>query len=134
MDLLIAAWSFTVDFLLLVGKLIVDNAPHLVGVILPPFVQIINKDIPKERERFIVTIVICLFVGAILRWKSIAYGTPEDVLTSSSLVFVESQAVFKLYFKDSLLKEYIDQKVIKKEEKEVTESDLIIRSDNLLNP
>lgn len=94
----------------------VENAPHLVGFILPPFVEILNRDVKKENERFLVAVVVCLLTAIFLHWKEVAYGTPEQVVMYTALIFTESQAVFQLYFAKSWFRGTIQEKIGAKRE------------------
>ena len=80
---------------------IVQNAPFLVGFILPPFVEVINRDVKESWLRFIVSMTVCFIAGIILHWDKIATGDPGAIITYSSIIFVESQTVYKLYFEKS---------------------------------
>ena len=93
------------------GDAIVANAPFLVGFMLPPFVEIVNKDIHKEWERFTVTMIVCFLVGTLLHWKEIQIGNPEAVVAYSAIIFAESQAIFKLYFAKSWMRGVIQDKL-----------------------
>ncbi len=88
------------------------QAPNFVGILLPPIIQVINKDIPQEREkeRFWASVVICFAVAILLKWNDLLYGSPESVLTSAGIIFAESQIVFKTYFKDSWLQDKIKER------------------------
>lgn len=99
------------EILSLLFEVVVSNAPFLVGFVLPPLVEVINKDVKKEWERFVITLVICLFTGTLLHWKEIASGNPETVLLYSAAIFAESQLIFKLYFAKSWVRGAIRDKV-----------------------
>lgn len=104
-------FAWVLSFLLLSWNTVVDHAPVLVGVLLPPFVEILAKDIKNESERLIFTFITCFLVAGLLQWKHLAGTTPEQVFLYMGLVFMESQAVFKLYFRDSMLRAKIQEKV-----------------------
>lgn len=90
---------------------LLDNAPLLVGFILPPLVEVLNRDVSNPKERLIVSLLTCFVVAVTLHWREIAYGSPEQVLAFSGIIFTESQLTFKLYFADSWAREKIQQKV-----------------------
>lgn len=94
-----------------IWALVVLHAPTYAGIVLPPVVDFINKDVHNDQERFIVTILVCLGVATILKWDAITYGTPEEILATAGIIFAESQAVFKLYFKCSTLRAKIQAKL-----------------------
>lgn len=94
-----------------IGSIIVSNAPLLVGFILPPIVEALNKDVPSEKERRYIAILISFIVAVILHWREIEVGTPEMAVAYFILIFGEQQALFKFYFQDSRLRSFIQSKV-----------------------
>lgn len=80
------------------------HSPELVGFILPPVVEVLNRDIDDQRERFIVSCLVCFFIAAILDWKYLAAGTPEALIGTFTILFAESQVVFKTYFANSTIR------------------------------
>lgn len=99
------------DYAVAIGRVLVDHAPFLVGFILPPFVEVINKDIHKEWERFIVAGAVCFAIAIVFHWNEIAKGSPETVVVYSAIIFAESQTIFKLYFAKSWMRGKIQQAV-----------------------
>ncbi len=105
-------------------------APHLIGTVLPPLIEVLNKDIPHEKnitlgvgkvkiemnERFLATLAICLSAAAVINAKAIQAGSVEQLLASFALIFTESQTVYKLYFENSGLREQIQDYVNPKED------------------
>lgn len=75
-------------------------APNLVGFVLPPAIQLLNKDVPDGRERFILTLIICILTGGVLHFSQLVFGNPDQALGSIALLFSESQVIYRLYFKD----------------------------------
>lgn len=111
------------DIILGIGLFIVNNAQELVGIALPLVVEFLNRDVHKEGERFVVTVVTCVVAAIALKWQELTYGSPEAVLTSASVIFLQSQAVFKLYFKDSNLRKLMQSKLSRKPEEKYSETD-----------
>jgi len=103
--------DYIVGLIFATGNAIVENAPYLAGVLLPPLVTILNRDVPDSRARFLVATMTCLITGAILDWKQIAYGTPEKAVESIGIIFLESQAVYRLYFKGSYVEQQIQERI-----------------------
>jgi len=99
------------ELLSTVGIAIINNAPILVGFILPPIVEVINRDVKTSRERFVVTILVCLFSAILLHWKEIEYGTPEQVALFAGILFAESKLLYKFYFAKSDLRGGIQRRV-----------------------
>lgn len=106
------------DYVFAGGNAIVANAPYLVGFVLPPLIEVLNRDIKKENERFIVAVIICLLAASLIHWKEIADGSPEKVALLAGVIFWESQSVFKLYFAKSWMRGYIQAKVGTNEQRE----------------
>lgn len=103
------------DFILGMGNSIIDNAPALVGFILPPFVDIVNKDVKNETERFYVSVFLCLVAACLLHWKELAYGNPEQFAVWVGIIFTESQTTYNLYFKHSNLRTVLQSRLHKRE-------------------
>lgn len=95
------------DLVLGLGMFVVNHAPELVGVILPPIVDYIGKDVQRDDEKYILSILICLAVSVLLHWNQLLYGSVDQFATSFTVIFVESNVIFKLYFKNSLLRQKI---------------------------
>lgn len=89
----------------------VDHAPLLAGVILTPFVDFLNRDVPDGQERFIVAAMTCLVAAALINWRQLVNGSPEMVAASFFIIFTESQTVFRLYFKTSLLRSSLQESI-----------------------
>lgn len=81
------------------------DAPVLIGFAMPPVIDFLNKDVPNKKARFIITLFVCTFAGALLKWDSVTLGDPGAVLGTAGLIFLQSQAVYKLYFKGSAVRE-----------------------------
>lgn len=108
---------------------LIATAPNLIGFILPPIVDVLNKDIPPDKtlnlkvlrwefkfnERFIATLAICLATATMVKFNSLQTGSYDEILKSFGIIFTESQMVFKLYFSNSNLRTQI-QDVFEKEE------------------
>ena len=86
--------------------------PNFVGFLLPPFVEILNKDVKSDWERYIVSLITCLLIGILLHWNDIAHGTPQDTFLYATMIFVESNTIYKLYFANSRLRGFINNEVI----------------------
>ena len=77
------------------------NATFYVGLAMPPIIDIINKDVKNSKERFFVTLLVCISAGIVLRWNDLTAGNTEELLGAMGIIFIESQAVYRLYFKNS---------------------------------
>lgn len=93
-----------------IGSAAIENAPYLVGFIMPPFVEFLNKDVRKEHERYIVAMLSCFIVAIFIHWNDIANGRPEHFVFYAGLIFTESNTIFKLYFADSWIRGKMHEK------------------------
>ena len=98
-------------FLNVLGTYIIANGPNLAGIILPPLIEIINKDIPDERQRFLIACTICFAVAVVFRWDSVASSDPQKFIATLGLIFAESQMVYRLYWKSSVLRVKLNERL-----------------------
>lgn len=87
------------------------NATFYVGLAMPPIIDIINKDVKNSKERFFVTLLVCITAGLVLRWNDLTAGNTEELLGAMGVIFMESQAVYRLYFKNSNARSMIATKL-----------------------
>lgn len=93
-----------------IGGIIINNAPLLVGFVMPPFVEMLNKDVPAERERKYLSILACFIVAILLHWKDIELGTPQMAVAYFVLIYGEMNVLFRFYFGDSQLRTVLQNK------------------------
>lgn len=86
------------DYLFAIGTQAVQNAPYVVGFVMPFAVRVITKDIKAERDRQILAFLTCLFASLLLHWKELALGNPVTFASFLGLMFTESNMMYKLYF------------------------------------
>lgn len=99
------------DYILGFFTFVVNNAPYLAGIVLPPLVEVLNRDVQNDQERYIVAVLVCLIAAVALHFKELLSGSPNMVAASFFIIFTESQTVFRLYFKTSLLRTSIRQEL-----------------------
>lgn len=103
------------DYAIQLGLLLlnasVENAPNLVGFLMPFVVEAFNKNVKTPQARRFVSFAICCIVAVLLKWKSVLYGSPEQAFISMALIFAESQLIFKLWFNDSFARRGIQNVV-----------------------
>ena len=75
---------------------------ELIGFILPPIIDLINKKIANSRTRFVVSLVLCVLVAVGVNYKNMTFGS--ELLASVALIFTEAQFVYNLYWKKSLVR------------------------------
>lgn len=71
----------------------------VLGAVLPPVIDLVNRFVPNSRIRFLISIGFAVVVGAILAF--LQYG--EDVWSNAGLIFAASQTVYKLWYEKSQL-------------------------------
>jgi hypothetical protein len=86
-------------YLLAIGSLILLHATDVVGFVMPLAVRTITKDIKNERERYILSIVACLIAALLLHGRDLVIGNPVAFAGYASLIFIESNTMYKLYFR-----------------------------------
>lgn len=69
----------------------------LIGVILPPVADLINRRIANSQIRFLVVVILCLLLGTALAFLENGTG----VLENGSLIFASSQVVYKMWYENS---------------------------------
>lgn len=77
------------------------------GGSLPPVIDLLNKFIPNSKLRFLVTISICLVVGALVHRSALRFETIDDVFMSFGLILSGSQTIYKSLYEDSTLQNLI---------------------------
>ncbi len=93
------------------------NSTDFIGVLLPPVIQLMVYEEADEKKRFLATILICLFASVFLNFNKITLNSWQELLTTFTLIFSESQIVYKLYFKESAFKNFIDRRLTPNETK-----------------
>jgi hypothetical protein len=75
----------------------------LIGFILPIVIDYINKfpAFSDSRVRYVVSMVVCLLVGALFHLNELKAGSVTETLSSAGIIFAEAQTVYKLYWKES---------------------------------
>lgn len=76
----------------------------LIGIILPPFIDLVNKHIQDKRIKFLVSLLVCIVLGIMLEANKLKYSSAEDILGSIALVFASAQTSYRLYWKGSTLR------------------------------
>lgn len=77
---------------------------ELVGLVLPFFIDFINKNIENSKVRYVISLVVCLGVAGVIRFPELTNGDVGQVLQSAGIIFAEAQTVYKLYWEKSALR------------------------------
>lgn len=78
-----------------------QQLPNWVGFFLPFMVQVLNIEVHKESERYIISVLVCIFIASVIHWHDIAYGDPKTMFSTVGILFVESNTFYTLYFSRS---------------------------------
>jgi hypothetical protein len=70
----------------------------LAGAFMPFVIDLINKNIANSNLRYLVSMAICLIIGALFNLGQL---NPGDILTSGAIVFAAAQTVYKTYWAKS---------------------------------
>lgn len=78
----------------------------LVGIVLPPLIDVVSKRIPSESMRFVVACAMCLVVGGAVAYLKgdLTAGNQIGTVSTITIVFTESEVIFNLYWKNSFLR------------------------------
>jgi hypothetical protein len=71
----------------------------LVGFILPPVIDLINRKVANAILRFWIAMAVCVLVGVIVHINEL--NNLENILGSIGVIFAESQIVYKTYWANS---------------------------------
>jgi len=82
------------------------NSP-LLGIFLPPIIDLINKRITNQKVRFLVSALLCIALGALLTFEELKIGNTEELINSSLIIFASAQSVYHLFWKTSELRQTV---------------------------
>ena len=75
---------------------------NLVGLFMPPVIDLINKRIADDRVRFIISAILCVVVGLVINLDKLS--NPSEILGSIAIVFATAQTTYNLYWKKSKIR------------------------------
>lgn len=93
------------------GNAIIANAPFLVGFVMPPFVEVLNRDVKGKGAQAVIAFLACFLAAVLLHWNEIAFGNPEQVVAITGIFFTESHLLYKLYFERSSIRYRIQDRL-----------------------
>lgn len=82
----------------------------LIGFILPPFIDLINRKIQDSDLRFWVSLGACAVVGVVVFWASGLSWTVEGVINSILWVFALAQISYKGLWENSEVRDSLSLK------------------------
>lgn len=71
----------------------------LVGLLLPPFIDIINSRVSDNRARYWIAMVLCFAIGILINLDKIQ--DPKMLLANASLVFTSAQITYHTYWEQA---------------------------------
>src|SRR3990167_10034796 len=113
------AMLFLGDLLSSLWQQAVMYSAELIGFFMPVIIEVLNKDIKKDSEKWIVTVLACLGAATLTKWNSVISGNGHDLAKSMFMIFFESQGVYRLYFKNSALRQKLQDVIEEKKEEPV---------------
>jgi hypothetical protein len=102
-------------FLGVIWQQLVLYSPYLVGVILPPFIEVLNKDVTDHNEQVIVTVLTCVLAATLLHWTELTTWSVDAFFGNLAIIIGESQVVYAMYWKNSVLKTKLNDSLTKEE-------------------
>jgi len=81
----------------------------LIGVILPPIIDLVNTKISNEKVKFVVSFLICSAMGVAVNYPKLKFVSLEEVLGSIALIFAGAQASYRLYWKTSNIRRIVNE-------------------------
>lgn len=91
---------------------------NLIGFLLPPVIDLVNTKVVNSNLRFILSMVISAVVALVLNPQlatdllaGVNGGSVELLLKEVSLIWVEAQVVYKLYWEKSQPRERLQKAI-----------------------
>jgi hypothetical protein len=70
----------------------------LIGLVLPPAVDLVNRFIQQSWLRYVVALLVSLILGGILAYAQYGWG---GIAADAGVIFIASQTVYKLWYDKS---------------------------------
>lgn len=74
---------------------------ELIGIIMPLFIDAVNRYVPHPKLRLLVAFLMCAAAGVAINAERIKYSDPYEIMGSIAMVFASSQLVYQSFYKDS---------------------------------
>lgn len=72
---------------------------NLIGLVLPPVIDLINSKVASDKVRYLVSMLVCLLVGVLTNLDKLS--NMEALLANVAIVFATAQTTYNLYWKKS---------------------------------
>ena len=73
----------------------------LLGQVLPPLIDVINRYLASAKLRFVASALVCLGAAAAMNFGRLRYGNLDQLLETALILFTSAQSAYHLYYKDS---------------------------------
>lgn len=77
---------------------------NLVGFVMPPVIDIVNRRIVNAKVRFLVSMCICVLLAVVMHAKELTSGNYAYLASTVGVIFTEAQVIYNLYWKESALR------------------------------
>ena len=75
----------------------------LIGILLPIFIDVVNKFVKHSRVKYLVSLVVCVLVGFAVSFFE-GKLNPTEVLGSAAVVFLAAQTAYKTFYNTSKIR------------------------------
>jgi hypothetical protein len=79
----------------------------LIGQVVPPTLDYINKWVSSAKLRFLLSLGVCGAVGILLNINNLKTGNLEQVLATGLVLWTSAQGAYNLYYKGSAVQNNI---------------------------
>lgn len=76
----------------------------ILGALLPPVIDVVNRYVANPKFRFLIAVVVSIIVGGVV---SVVQFGADEVIANSTLIFSTSQLVYKLWYEQSQLQDKV---------------------------
>jgi hypothetical protein len=80
----------------------------IVGLVMPPVIDLINTKITDTKVRYIVSLLTSLILGLLFSWNELDW---QNIFASASIIFAASQTTYNLYWKNSSTREALQTRI-----------------------
>jgi hypothetical protein len=78
-----------------------ESISLILGVILPPIIDLLTKKVTNSKLRFGISLGVCVLIGAAINFRNFKV---EEILESVALVFTSAQIIYRTYWKTADLR------------------------------
>lgn len=90
-----------------------ETISAVVGLILPPVIDIVNSRVSNTKVRFIISLVICFSIGlvTVVLTDGVNIENADSVLLSGASAFTTAQLIYKQYYEESKARKTIKKMI-----------------------